>query len=149
MENSEALTHRYFQDRRVQLTHSTVRQNMQANMQNMHGPHLWHINIHLASYEWRDRTVYRQQQLFCDHHSDERLTTNSWPVSWSFWLPLGARETPNASCPILKGFFFFFFYQTGHHLQPIDGLLLRNESLLDRCLVSLSYSLQLPVYIHI
>lgn len=31
-----------------------------------------------------------------------------------------------------------FFYQIGHHLKPIHSRLLRNESLLDRCLVSYS-----------
>lgn len=65
--------------------------------------------------------------------------------------PSVPERPPNASCPILKDFFFFlFFYQTGHHLQPIDSRLLRNESLLDRCLVSLFFlTLLLPICIHI
>lgn len=41
-----------------------------------------------------------------DRPVDKRPTTNSWPVSWTIWLPIGARETPNASCPILKEFIF-------------------------------------------
>lgn len=126
--------------------HSSFCQNMQANMQNMHIPNFWQINIHLT-HEWRDKNVYRQQQLFCDHRSNEQQT--------AFWLPPGVRETLNTNCPILKGFvsflsfFFFFFYQTGHHLQPIDGLFLRNESLLDRCLVSLVLSLTPRLHPHL
>lgn len=116
------LMHQYLRHSRVHLSHAPTHSCTLLDKHAKHACALTGAHICLALSTWRDRDVYRQQHLLSDYQ--QQTAEHS--------IELLPKRPLNSSSPILKE---FIFYQTGHHLQPIDILLLRNKSLLDRCLL--------------